>query len=580
MSALMMGLDNHTMPTQEGENAHPEYKYNKNEMITQIFFQLVRTKDEKSKLDLINKTKEILCNGTMKEVTLLYKVTGYTRDIIAGKGEYELYYMMIMCWYDFNPELSKFLIEKMVYLTKDREQIHPYGSWKDIKFFCQYCYTKTSNKEHPLINYAVSLLVRQLKKDVNEEELSLAGKWCPRESSKKFQWLYRKICMIYYKEYYDTAKDNTSSFLKADKKAKMNLRKVLSKLNHKLDTVQIKQCNKTWQDIDHNKTTSITLNKQTKAFQNVKDGKMRYDDEDRIRCAENFIEFIKSKKDNNQSIKGKRVSIYDFVKMVLQQDCQDKTTIDTINLQWENNKQLNSPLTNFIAMVDTSCSMETENCQPLYNAIGLGIRIAELSKLGKRVLTFSHNPEWINLDNEKTFCDMVTKVKKASWSGNTDIYKAFKLILDVIVNNKIPANEVENMVLVILSDMQIDNNIQNRDQKVLFENIKYMYHITGLQTINIPYTPPHLVFWNLRSTSGFPTSSNDLNSTMMSGCSPVMLNAFCEKGMDYLKNITPIKFLEDILTNERYDCLETECFIHIKEQFKYHQNLFHHNHLE
>ena len=111
-------------------------------------------------------------------------------------------------------------------------------------------------------------------------------------------------------------------------------------------------------------------------------------------------------------------------------------------------------------------------------------------------------------------------------------------------------------------------------------NIKYMYHITGLQTINIPYTPPHLVFWNLRSTSGFPTSSNDLNSTMMSGCSPVMLNAFCEKGMDYLKNITPIKFLEDILSNERYDCLETECFIHIKEQFKYHQNLFHHNHLE
>ena len=90
-----------------------------------------------------------------------------------------------------------------------------------------------------------------------------------------------------------------------------------------------------------------------------------------------------------------------------------------------------------IAMVDTSCSMETYNCQPLYNAIGLGIRIAELSKLGKRVLTFSHNPEWINLDNEKTFCDMVNKVKKASWSGNTDIYKAFKLILDVIENRNI-----------------------------------------------------------------------------------------------------------------------------------------------
>ena len=271
MSAIVMGLDNHQTPMQRGENGSLEYKYNKNEMITQLFFQLVRTKDEESKQNLISTTKQILANGTLKDVILLYKLTGYTRDIIAGKGEYELYYMLLLCWYDFNPELSKFLIQKMVYLTQDWEQIHPYGSWKDIKFFCQYCYTKTSNKEHPLINYAISLLVTQLKNDLEQEEMSLAAKWCPRESSKKFKWLYQKICMIYYKEYYDTANESLKAkppLIQADKKAKMNLRKHLSKLNHKLDTVQIKQCNKTWNEIDHSKTTSITLNKQTKAFQN------------------------------------------------------------------------------------------------------------------------------------------------------------------------------------------------------------------------------------------------------------------------------------------------------------------------
>ena len=557
MTALMMGLDNLTLPMQKGENNHIEYKYNKDGIITQLFFQLVRTKDVKSKENLINITKQILSGGTLKEITLLYKLTGYTRDIIGGKGEYELYYMMIMCWHDFNPKLSKFLIGKMVHLTKDMEEVHPYGSWKDIKFFCEYCYKKTSNKEHPLINYAIFLLVTQLKNDIQQDKISLAGKWCPRECSKKFKWLYQKICMIYYKEYYDSAQDNASSFLKADKKAKMSLRKILSKLNKKLDTVQIKQCNKTWQDIDHNKTTSITLNKQTKAFQNIKDNKIRSHDYDRIKCAENFVNFINSKKNNDESIKGKCVSIHDFVKAAIKET--NETVIDTINLQWENNKKLNSPLNNFIAMVDTSGSMESENCKPLYNAIGLGIRIAELSKLGKRVLTFNNTPTWVNLDKEKTFCEMVNKVKLSKWGQNTDIYKAFKLILDVIVNNKIPQNEVENMVLVILSDMQIDNNIQNKDQKVLFEDIKYMYHITGLQTINVPYNPPHLVFWNLRSTSGFPTSPNDLNCTMISGCNPVILNAFCEKGIDYFKNITPTKFLESILSNERYDCLETEC---------------------
>ena len=54
-------------------------------------------------------------------------------------------------------------------------------------------------------------------------------------------------------------------------------------------------------------------------------------------------------------------------------------------------------------MVDTSGSMESDNSQPMYNAIGLGIRIAEMSKMGKRVLTFHSNPTWVNLENKDKF---------------------------------------------------------------------------------------------------------------------------------------------------------------------------------
>ena len=63
-----------------------------------------------------------------------------------------------------------------------------------------------------------------------------------------------------------------------------------------------------------------------------------------------------------------------------------------------------------IAMVDTSGSMESENSQPLYSAIGLGLRIAEKSKLGKRVLTFSAAPTWVNLDDCKDFVDSVINI--------------------------------------------------------------------------------------------------------------------------------------------------------------------------
>jgi hypothetical protein len=66
------------------------------------------------------------------------------------------------------------------------------------------------------------------------------------------------------------------------------------------------------------------------------------------------------------------------------------------------------------------------------------------------------------------------------------------------------------------------------------------------------YKPPHILFWNLRSTSGFPSLSNQPNASMMSGFSPSLLNLFCEQGIDALQSCTPWSLLEKSLENERY----------------------------
>ena len=67
-----------------------------------------------------------------------------------------------------------------------------------------------------------------------------------------------------------------------------------------------------------NKVTSITFSKQKKALFNQKivSGKIveRSTNDDRIKCRDNFTEYINKKKENNETIKGKRCSIYDFVK--------------------------------------------------------------------------------------------------------------------------------------------------------------------------------------------------------------------------------------------------------------------------
>ena len=72
------------------------------------------------------------------------------------------------------------------------------------------------------------------------------------------------------------------------------------------------------------------------------------------------------------------------------------------------------------------------------------------------------------------------------------------------------------------------------------------------------YSTPHLLFWNLRKTSGFPTLSSKNNCTMLSGYSSTLLNVFSDKGIEGLKNFTPRRMLDDLLANPRYAVMEED----------------------
>ena len=165
--------------------------------------------------------------------------------------------------------------------------------------------------------------------------------------------------------------------------------------------------------------------------------------------------------------------------------------------------------------------MEYENSYALDTAIGLGIRIAEKSLLGNRIMTFSQTPTWINLDNTPSFIERVNKVMKCD-CYNTNFYAAMNLILIAIINAKLTAKDVSNLTLVILSDMQMDeadeNFIKNpftNNKDVLFNKIKQNYINAGIQEIGEPYST-QIVFWNLRKTNGFPCVSTDERSIMIS----------------------------------------------------------------
>ena len=168
MAALINALDNYT-PVQIGENGHAEYGWSNNvrEKILQFNFQLVRTDKNNSKYlsivlkELLSTLKDNLSSTILAEkelargyLSVLYKMIGHTRDIIDGKGEYNLTYMMIYTWFEFYPKLALFALRCLV--TNEDKKVHQYGSWKDIKYFCEYCRNKGAHVFHPLIHYCIN----------------------------------------------------------------------------------------------------------------------------------------------------------------------------------------------------------------------------------------------------------------------------------------------------------------------------------------------------------------------------------------------------------------------------------------
>jgi hypothetical protein len=559
MAAMVQALDNHT-PTQYGEKGHQEYTWSNHiqEQILQFSFQVTRTThyDTLSRqLKLILTTLKNHTLGdeqsviTREYLSILYRMIGHTRDIIDGKGEYELTYMMIHTWYDFYPELAIFALRCLVDLGKN---VHQYGSWKDLKHFYRYCQSVGCGNHHPLLQECILLTNKQLRIDSTSENPSLLAKWVPREDS-AFGAQFEPLATHYFAEYMTTAKSPEST-AKAIKKCKTQYRKLLTTLNHKLHTTQIDQCGRTWTHINFNNVTSITLAKQKSAFLNkTPAGAPRFpDSSDRNECAVHFKEHIELGKSGTIKIKGKRVGMPDFTKQALHliTKMNNRDEIDLLNLQWRDSSSQNGQLGNFIAMVDVSGSM---NGDPLYAANALGIRIAEKSKLGKRVMTFSNKPSWVNLENDSDFVSMTAKI--CTDSGlNTNLYAAMDLILNAIIQSKLSPDEVHDLVLVILSDMQIDEADKHADMS-MYENIKKRYSDAGTRLYGKPFNPPHILMWNLRSTSGFPCLSYQTNASMMSGFSPTLLNVFCEKGLDALQSCTPWSILVECLDNDRYKIL-------------------------
>jgi hypothetical protein len=555
-------LDNFTS-SQLGEKGAIEYAWSNNiqEQILQLNFQLTRTNDTNTITNLSLKTDKILTeiislyktniisrDEYIDYLSIMYRIIGYTRDIVSGKGEYMLSFILLQVWYNHFPQLAYFAFKQFVMPPDDQPYFHPYGSCKDIKYLFHYLNDSSINDYSSFKNYIIQLVLEQLKNDLNSSNPSLLCKWIPREKS-KFGSLFTLLACSYFNDYIFSANDYSSKQL-AILKAKMDFRKLISNLNKKLDTVQIKQCSSQWNNIDLYKITSITFFKQKRAFLNIDcNGQNRYHNDDRILFSNKVKDFSTKALDGEIIINGKRIGLNHFTNEAIRLlDKQISYEADILNAQWIDNSNQNNTLVNFIPILDLS-NIHKDSFNA---AIALGIRIAE--KSFKRILTFSANPSWINLEQSNNFIEMVEQViKQTEYGLNTNFPAALKLIIDTIITQKLNHEQVENMVLTIISDMQMDSiDIKYNS---LIDYIEKQFIEAGQKLWNKPFKPPHILFWNMRSTNGFPALSINNNCSMISSFNPFILNHFCKTKEAY-KTTTPWQLLKKELNNPRYSILD------------------------
>lgn len=204
--------------------------------------------------------------------------------------------------------------------------------------------------------------------------------------------------------------------------------------------------------------------------------------------------------------------VYEIIKKILFGATIDDELYD---LMWNNQKNIfENCNSNVLVMADTSGSMTNYNAIPLATSIGLALYTAERNNgiFKNHFITFSDNPCLCEIKGKS----IKEKVKNIPcYIANTDIDKAFELILKTAKENYVKKDEMPSHLLII-SDMKFDEGIYSQNGTNL-EGWKKAFTSEG-------YKLPIVIFWNVAGkTCGVPTTKFDNDVAMICGFSTNVL---------------------------------------------------------
>lgn len=425
----------------------------------------------------INLTSEFFA-AMQENADLTMRMLLWVRDIRGGAGERGQFRALLAALDNKDPAKARKLMH----------QVPKLGRWDDL-----FAYTDYANRKAAF----------DFIKEALDNGNGLAAKWMPRKGP--------------------IAVELTRHFEMTPKQ----YRKFIVGLT---TVVETKMCAKQWDEINFSHVPSMASARYQKAFgRNASEMYSKYIRELQKPVAERAAPV---------KINAGAIHPHDVVRSIARGNAA------VADEQWK-------ALPNYVGdarilpMVDVSASMGSlyrtyDTPQPIEVAVALGLYLSDKNTGPYKdlFLTFSENPEFVTVTGPLS--NRVNTMSTANWNMNTDLHKAFDLILSVAQRAKVPADAMPE-VLLILSDMQFDRCARYDDRAI--EMIARKYSKAG-------YEVPKIVFWNLNAMyGGTPVTFDSRGVCHVSGFSPSLMKSVL--GYD-LEDYTPYNVMVKTLMDDRY----------------------------
>ena len=502
----------------------------------------------------------------------LFLICFHKRNCRGGEGERLITYQMMLRLFEAYPNTVVSLLELLP----------GFGCYRDFfsiwKMVCNLC-SDDNTRYHtykPLVDGIVNLLKDQYKKDIAaEKEISLLGKWLPREG-KEFDrgcyWYYLapngslvRVNAVRYlaATFFERPLADTRN-VKSFTKWVSQYRKSVSALTKKLEIPEVYMCAKNYQALTFERIASKAMRNYTRAFLNEKRKgacPAQYDesgnrfpyDADRVAARKKLREFILQGK--LDKLKGAQLDPHEIMTKLVQSPSSLEKEV--LRAQWKLKKEdvlkqcqalmaemagedvPSTGVGRLLPMIDVSGSMtgtygygsyagtrQGSGVEPIQVALALGIMCSELASdpFKDMAISFTENPHIFHFKKGATPDSKYAQVTREEVGYSTQFGKAMDLLLDVCKRNKVPSEDIPN--LIVFSDMQFDQ--QNKGGlrygssapvwTTQHQHLMKKWAEAGYDRV------PTIIYWNLRAnTPGFEVTASHPGVMMLQGYSPSLL---------------------------------------------------------